>query len=227
MDNEQVLKAFPSIDAWGIQLLQNIIEESSHFFNFQNSQRPEYLFEFSYAIYLADDNRDFLQTYKKVLLQACYHEFLEWYEYLCKNIFDPKVQAEFDLKIDVSEPQWVERWKASSVVGWAYQLKDEQEFSHHLDKALILGKKMSTFFNERSKPSTLDQDYFQSDHAQIVLDSIEHILIPSDDHKLREQLLSDDFLCIIDVFGWDNTFNPILMRWFHENQKTIKKWTQS
>ena len=66
---------------------------------------------------------------------------------------------------------------------------------------------------------------FESDHAQLVLDSIDKIIIENNREELVEQTTSDKILCMIEVYGWENRFNPILLEWLYINRERVKQWT--
>mgnify|MGYP003660629989 FL=1 len=72
--------------------------------------------------------------------------------------------------------------------------------------------------------SVIDEDYFESDHAQLVLDSISRILIGKDMQVLKDQLDCDGILCMIETYGWENRFNPVLLHWICNNKDRIKNW---
>jgi hypothetical protein len=42
--------------------------------------------------------------------------------------------------------------------------------------------------------------------------------------ELKNQLESDKIKCMIETYGWENRFNPILLSWICDNKDRIKKW---
>lgn len=95
---------------------------------------------------------------------------------------------------------------------------------NNLDKVSKIGAMMNNFFNDRKPLSTLDADYFESDHAQLVLDSIDKILINNDRQEIIDHLNTEKILCMIEVYGWDNRFNNILLKWISDNRNKVKHW---
>ena len=67
-----------------------------------------------------------------------------------------------------------------------------------IEKVQHIGEIMRTFFNERTSLSTLDKDYFESDHADLVLNTIK-ALSTGNYTYIIDQLKSDKVKCMIDV----------------------------
>ena len=222
---EHIYQYLPNIDSEGLSDVLNIIERSKEFGNFRSRGNPSNVFELQYANYLVTKNPDFVETYYRVVLHACFAEFLEWYEYLTKHILRKDVQTALGINFSAGSSDWVNEFKQSELIGWAFQIKDISVFIHNIEKVERLGEIMTKFFNERKPLSVLDDDYFESDHAQLVLDSITKILINNDRSELTRQIESDKILCMIEVYGWSNEFNPILLEWLYENKERIKTWS--
>lgn len=219
-----ILNFLPKIDAQSLSELTHIIEQSKHFRNFNNNVFSDNVFELRYANYLGTKDPEFVEYYKQIVTEACYAEFLEWYEYLIKHILRKDVQQALGINFDHTSNNWVLEVQKSKVFGWAYQNKDIKIFLKNIYNVKELGDIMVKFFNERKPLSTLDEDYFESDHAQLVLDSIDKILIKNDRQELENQLQSDKVICMIEVYGWENRFNPILLDWIFRNSERIKQW---
>ena len=222
---EHIYDYLPHIDNEGLFLMLNIIERSKEFGNFKSKEQPNNIFELQYANYLITKNPNFIDTYRNIVVHACFAEFLEWYEYLTKHILRKDVQSALGINFNASAADWVNEFKKSEIVGWAFQVNDPGQFISNIEKVKRLGEIMTKFFNERKPLSILDDDYFESDHAQLVLDSITKILIDNDQSELIRQIESDKILCMIEVYGWSNTFNPILLEWLYENKERIKTWS--
>lgn len=221
----KIVAKLPKIDDDSLFELLNIIEQSKQFRNFNNKELPSNEFELNYARYLGSPNDEFINEYKSIVLEACYREFMEWYEYLTKHILREDVQQALGISFETTDADWVSQFKKSSVFGWAFQLKDIDTFLQNIHKVKDIGNIMVNFFNSRKPLSILDNDYFESDHAQLVLDSIDKILIQNDRQVLENQLQSDRVVCMIEVYGWENRFNPILLEWLYENRERVKQWT--
>lgn len=222
---DNIIKRLPNIDSNSLSELVNIIEQSKAFRNFNNKELPTNDFELHYANYLGTGDENFLDRYKTVVVQSCFREFLEWYEYLTKHILRNDVQKALGLEFTAKNTDWTEQFKQSELIGWAFQITDIDLFLVNILKVKKLGSVMTKFFNERKPLSILDTDYFESDHAQLVLDSIDKIIIENKREELVEQTTSDKILCMIEVYGWENRFNPILLEWLYINRERVKQWT--
>lgn len=224
---EKILTYLPGIDEDSLTEMLNVIEQSNKFGNHFNTTHPDNEFELGYARYLIDHNTEFLDHYKSIVEKACFAEFLEWYEYIAKNILRQDVQDILGIHFAADNLDWETTFKTSELLGWAYRISDYRIFLDNIDKVHRLGNIMKEFFNERSRPlSTLDEDYFQADHAQLVLDSIEHIIINNNTKSLTDQLNTNEVVCMIEVYGWDNSFNPILLNWICSNRNRIQLWSR-
>lgn len=223
-----IIMRLPGIDSGSLVEMLNVIEQSKNFQNPQNNNLPDNEFELSYANYIATGNKDFLDTYLSVLTEACYVEFSEWYEYITKHILEKEVQKQIGIDLKVSDTNWAEKFKESELIGWTYGMPSLDAFLDNIEKVDKLGKAMLKFFNEdrrsESAVSIVDQDYFESDHAQLVLDSVRDILMNRDMNALEEQANSDSIICMIEAYGWENRFNPILLGWICANRNRIKTW---
>jgi len=222
---DNIIKRLPNIDSNSLSELVNIIEQSKAFRNFNNKELPTNDFELHYANYLGTGDENFLDRYKTVVVQSCFREFLEWYEYLTKHILRNDVQKALGLELTEKNTDWTEQFKQSELIGWAFQITDIDLFLVNILKVKKLGSIMTKFFNERKPLSILDTDYFESNHAQLVLDSIDKIIIENNREELVEQITSDKILCMIEVYGWENRFNPILLEWLYINRERVKQWT--
>jgi hypothetical protein len=220
---EKILYYLPKIDEENLFSILNIINQSQKFGNFKDKNVPNNNFELSYANYIVTKNNLFLLEYEKVVQEACFREFMEWYEYLTKHILRKDVQEVLNIEINETG-DWEIIFKQSDIIGWAYQLEDLNIFLKNVDKVEKIANFMFSFFNKRKPLSTLDLNYFESNHAQLVYESIKKVLIEKNIEELHKQILSDKILCMVEVYGWENKFNPILLNWFYENKEKIKLW---
>lgn len=221
---KHIYEYLPGIDREGLFDILNIIVLSKDFGNFKSKETPNNIFELQYANYIITRNPKFIETYREIVIHACFGEFLEWYEYLTKHILRKDVQEALGISFTAGSSNWVVEFKKSELIGWAFQINNIELFLQNIDKVERLGSIMKKFFNERKPLSILDDDYFESDHAQLVLDSITKVLINNDRQELINQIESDKILCMIEVYGWSNDFNPILLEWIYENKERIKSW---
>ena len=225
---QDIVSKLPKIDTAGITEVMNVIEQSKKFQNPQNNILPDNTFELSYANYIATGNTEFLDLYLTVLTRACYTEFFEWYEYLTKHILNKDVQDAIGINLDPTHHDWESKFKSSELIGWAWQYPNIEVWLQNLDKVNAIGLMMLNYFNNdrrsHSFTSVIDEDYFESDHAQLVLDSISRILIGKDMQVLKDQLDCDGILCMIETYGWENRFNPVLLHWICNNKDRIKNW---
>jgi len=214
----------PKIGPFSIYALSHLITQSEKFNNHLAMTQPDNKFELMYANWIATGNESFIDYYKDIVAQACFAEFLEWYEYIAKNILRDDVQSELGIKFDYDAINWENEVKKSELFGWAWRTTDYKHFMNNLDKVSKIGAMMNNFFNDRKPLSTLDADYFESDHAQLVLDSIDKILINNDRQEIIDHLNTEKILCMIEVYGWDNRFNNILLKWISDNRNKVKHW---
>jgi hypothetical protein len=221
----KIVSQFPTIPAEDLYELLNIISQSNEFVNHLNDERPTNDFELAFAKYLGTPNQSFLDMYYNVVLEGCFREFLEWYEYIVKNILRKDVQDVLEYTLKPTDTDWMNQVKKSEVFGWALHVNDTQVFMENIDKVSKLGSIMQNFFNARKPMSTMDDDYFESDHAQLVLDSIDRILINRDMDELESHISSDKLMCMIEVYGWENKFNPVLISWICDNRERVASWT--
>ena len=225
---QNIISKLPNIDTAGMDEVMNIIQQSKTFQNPQNRTLPTNDFELSYASYIATGNEDFLNYYLTILTEACHAEFFEWYEYITKHILEKEVQDGIGISFDPDHHDWVTEFKSSELIGWAYQMPGVDVFLENIGNVDKIGKLMVSFFNEdrrsASDVSITDPDYFESDHARLVLDSVSTILLNNDMQELKNQANSNKILCMIETYGWDNRFNPILLGWICDNRERIKEW---
>ena len=224
---ERILTYLPNIDDSSLIELLNVIKQGNNFVNHFNTEIPDNEFELRYAQYLGNNNSEFIDYYKSIVEEACYCEFLEWYEYLVKNILRNDVQDVLGIRFTADNLNWEDEFKKSEIIGWAYKINDYQLYIKNIDKVSRLGNIMKDFFNERTLPlSTVDEDYFQADHAQLVLDSIDNVIINDNREELIQQLASDKVICMAEVYGWNNRFNYILLNWLYQNKNKVQLWNK-
>ena len=168
----------------------------------------DFSLEYCYLLYLLGEHPEFEEQYYQFVTRACFAEFMEWYEYIVKHLFNDDVQEEFDLT-----PSNIHQW-------WAYRITDHHTFMRHLPEAVEIGNKMKNFFNQRRRLSTVDEDYFESDHAQVILDTIQ-LLRYNDKGGIVDQIDTDIFLLMFEVFGWDNTHSYHIIQFLYNNRNTI------
>ena len=221
---EKIITHLPNIDSATLADVVHIVNQSNNFGNFRNNEIPDCEFELAFANYIGTGNKQFVEQYKQIVIEGCFAEFMEWYEYLTKHILRADVQDALGLSFTTQTADWVSAFKQSELIGWAYQLSSVDVFVANIDKVIKIGDIMTNFFNHRKPLSILDQDYFESDHAQLVLDSIRSVIANNDYQELETQLHCDKVLCMIEVYGWSNRFNPILLEWIYENKDRIKAW---
>lgn len=214
-----ILHYLPNVNKEMIAKLSHVIEQSKSMHNFNEERQPDNDFELHYANYLRTKDENFERKYIELVKGACYAEFCEWYEYITKHLFDERIQKSFNLHITY-ESKWQEEFKRNELLGWSYQNKELNVFMQNIDKVYQIGEIMRTFFNERTSLSILDKDYFESDHAELVLQSIK-ALKENNLNYIIEQLNDDRLLCMVDVYGWDNTYNYQLLDYIIRNKEKL------
>jgi hypothetical protein len=223
-DTERVLYYLPRIDSGSLNELLNVIKQSNNFVNHLNDTRPTNEFELAYAKYLGSPHQEFIDIYYDIVLEACFREFLEWYEYITKHILNKDVQKAFGYTLAPEDTNWIKQVENSKLLKPLLMVKTPDHFLTYIKEVSEIGKIMNTFFNKRKPLSTLDSDYFESDHAQLVLTSIDDIIIDGNIDKLVNQIQTDELLCMIEVYGWENRFNPVLLEWIWMNKGRVKQW---
>lgn len=219
MSTNMILHYLPSISTDMLTKLSHIIEQSKSMHNFNEEKHPNNDFELHYANYLLTKDKNFENKYIELVKGACYAEFYEWYEYITKHLFDERVQKAFNLDIKY-EDNWQEKFKENELLGWSYNNTSVEVFMKNIDKVYRIGEIMRTFFNERTSLSTLDKDYFESDHADLVLNTIK-ALKENNYTYIIDQLQSDKVKCMIDVYGWNNTYNYQLLDYIRKHYEYI------
>ena len=121
---ERILTYLPNIDNSSLTELLNVIEQGNNFVNHFNIETPDNEFELRYAQYLGNNNQEFIDYYKTIVEKACFSEFLEWYEYLVKNILRNDVQDVLGIRFTADNLNWEDEFKKSEIIGWAYKIKD-------------------------------------------------------------------------------------------------------
>jgi len=166
-------------------------------------QQKDYTFERDYMLFLAGKKPEFEDRYLEFVEEACFSEFMEWYEYIIKHIMNKDVQEVFNLTF------------VELVTWWAFKIQF-QTWKDNLPKVLEMGRKMTKFFNERRALSTIDEDYFHSDHAQVVLETIEK-MINGDRQGILDQIWGEEFLLMVEVYGWNNAHNYHVLQFLQIN----------
>lgn len=185
--------------------------QSSLLNNPQVESQCDFTFEKQYLLYLTEEDQSFEDHYYNFVIDSCFSEFMEWYEYIVKHLMNQDVQQAFGLT-----PSNIHMW-------WAFRITNRNSFLSNIEAAIETGNIMKSFFNSRRALSTVDNDYFESDHAQIVLDTLE--LIKSNDRcAIIDQLETDIFLLMLEVYGWNNTHNYHILQYLHINKFTIQPW---
>lgn len=215
----KILHYLPNISDDMFAKLSHIIEQSKTMHNFNEEKQPTNDFELHYANYLKTNDKNFEKKYIELVKGACQAEFHEWYEYITKHLFDKRIQEAFNLHINYDD-NWQEKFKENELLGWSYNNTSIEVFMQNIEKVQHIGEIMRTFFNERTSLSTLDKDYFESDHADLVLNTIK-ALSTNNYTYIIDQLKSDKVKCMIDVYGWDNTYNYQLLDYIRKNYEYI------
>lgn len=174
--------------------------------NPRTKQQTDYTYEYQYLTYLYGQCPEFEDAFCNFVLDACYAEFMEWYEYIVKHIMNEDVQQAFGLDLDN-----IMNW-------WAFRIDDIDTFKANLPNAHVIGNKMKKFFNERRTLSTVDEDYFESDHAQVVLDTLE-MFVNNDRDSILEQVNDDRFLLMVEVYGWGNEMSYHILQFYNSTIK--------
>lgn len=169
-------------------------------------QQTDYTYEYQYLSYLYGQYPEFEDVFCNFVLDACYAEFMEWYEYIVKHIMNEDVQQAFELDL------------TNIIHWWAFRIDSVDTFKANLPDALIIGKKIKRFFNERRALSTVDNDYFESDHAQVTLDTLQ-MFVDNDMSGILKLLDDDRFLLMVEVYGWGNEMSYHILQFYNSTIK--------
>ena len=181
--------------------------------------------------------KNFREKYLLILTKALIIEVLEWYQYIIKYFMKPQVKQELGINIKWDSEDWRGQLKTHPVVGWMfdddlrYVSKDTTYFLAHIDEALAVGEYLKTFWFKDIKIDDavrlLDEDYFESDHANFTFQTLRSLIKNKDtltDEELNE-IISNDFgresvSIIFDLLNHSTKWNTILLQLIYELRDT-------
>jgi hypothetical protein len=179
----------------------------------------------------------FRDKYLYVLNKALAIEVSEWYFYVTKYFMQPNVKQAFDIDIKWSDPNWRAKLKAHPKIGWMFDdefkfiTRDAAYFAAHVDKILELGKFLQDFWFKDiqidDKTRLLDEDYFESNHAHFVFDTLRTLVKHKDTLSTEDidKIIASDFekenvSIIFDVLTHIQKWNPYIIQLVYELKNT-------
>lgn len=183
------------------------------------------------------NNNDHLAVFKDkyiyILTKALAMEVSEWYFYVIKYFMQPNVKKAFGIEISWDDTEWRTKLKAHPKLGWMFDnelkfiTRDSAFFLAHLDEILELGTFLQEFWFKDiqidDKTRLLDEDYFESNHAHFVFDTL-RTLIRNQDKLTTEQInsiIKSDFekervSIIFDILTHVQKWNSYLLQFVYE-----------
>lgn len=179
----------------------------------------------------------FKQKYIEILIKACAIEVTEWYQYITKYFMQPKVKDELGINVSWDDEDWNAELKKCKKIEWMfddellYVSKNIPYFLSNIDKALEVGKILQDFWFKDLKIDDhirlLDEDYFESNHAQFVFSSLKHIskdlnyLNDETIHKIiKEEKQFEEISIIFDLLQHVHKWNHYLVQYIHSIKDT-------
>lgn len=249
---QNIRNALPNIPDYSAWELYNVVEQSTPFLNHKVGIKNYFIehvsydkflkqyyatvkdtselpFEYRVIRYYANKDSYFKFILKDLLEEACFAEFLEWYEYIVKNILQEDVQEMIGVKFGPDCENWIIKAKESNILGWAFTpelfLLGKDLFRKNYSKVFCLGKMMIPHFNRRNSSSIIDKEYFKSDHAQFVLDCLENVFLNNDSQYFDKILEKRNLPIILEIRGWSYDYNDILLKYILDKLDILINYT--
>jgi hypothetical protein len=202
--------------------------------------------EWHLANFFNDENHIevFKDKYIYVLSKALAMEVSEWYFYVIKYFMQDNVKKAFDLNVSWDDDCWREKLKAHPKLYWMFDnelkfiTRDSAYFLAHIDEILELGKFLQEFWFKDiqidDKIRLLDEDYFESNHAHFVFDTLKS-LIQNRDNMTSEQINSilkkdfekDNVSIVFDILThvqkWNNYILQLVYELKNNNDPRLKQ----
>lgn len=205
-----------------------------------SSNKSDFSLEWHLANYEIDKDHIsvFKQKYINILIRACAIEVSEWYQYITKYFMQPNVREKLGLSISWDDEDWNAELKKCDKITWMfddqllYVSKNIPYFLSHIDKALIVGTFLQDFWFKDLKIDDhirlLDEEYFESNHAQFVFSALKHIVKNLDHldddalHKIiKEEKQFEEISIIFDLLQHDShKWNHYLVQYIHSIKET-------
>lgn len=180
---------------------------------------------------------NFREKYLTILTKALSIEVLEWYQYIIKYFMKPQVKKELGLDIKWDSENWHSQMKAHPQIGWMfdddlkYVTRDTAYFLAHVDQALEVGEFLKTFWFKDIKIDDavrlLDQDYFESDHANFTFQTLRSLIKNKDtlSNQALNEIIKNDFgresvSIVFDLLNHSTKWNTILLQLIYELRDT-------
>ncbi len=230
LSKKDFTELFSSTDAWS---------NDSDRIEWINKHKEGVSIEWHMANYFNDETHleVFKQKYLFVLTRALAIEVSEWYFYVIKYFMQPNVKNYFDINIKWDDENWREILKAHPSLGWMFDnelkfmTRDEAFFLAHIDEILELGKCLQDFWFKDitidDKIRLLDEDFFESDHAHFVFDTLKTLIKNQDNLTAEEmnKIIKKDFekenvSIVFDVLTHVQKWNPYLLQFIYELKNT-------
>lgn len=179
----------------------------------------------------------FKDKYVYVLTKALSLEVSEWYFYVSKYFMQPNVKKAFGLDIKWDDDDWRGKMKAHPKLGWMFDdgfkfiTRDSAYFIAHVDEILELGQFLQDFWFKDiqidDKNRLLDEDYFESNHAHFVFDTLRKLVKHQDtltEEELAEIIKSDfekeNVSIVFDILTHVQKWNPYIIQLIYELKNT-------
>jgi hypothetical protein len=204
-----------------------------------NKNKELFSIEWHLAMYFNDKSHlaVFRDKYIYVLSKALAMEVSEWYFYVVKYFMQPGVKKELGISIEWDSDDWRQQLKSYPNLAWMfddslkYVTRDSTYFLTHIDEILDLGKQLQTFWFKDilidDKNRLLDEDYFESNHAHFVFDTLSRLLKNYDTMSDEEinAIIDADFEAenvsiMFDILTHVIKWNPYMLQLIYELKNT-------
>jgi hypothetical protein len=217
----------------------NVWEDDQQRRTWVENNKELFSIEWHLAVYFNDKQHlsVFRDKYIYVLSKALAMEVSEWYFYVVKYFMQPGVKRELGIDIKWDSDDWRQQLKSYPKLAWMfddnlkYVTRDSTYFLAHIDEILDLGKKLQNFWFKDipvdNKNRLLDEDYFESNHAHFVFDTLSRLL------KNYNSMSDEEINAIIDAdFEAENVsimfdilthvikWNPYMLQLIYELKNT-------
>lgn len=203
------------------------------------TNKEKFSIEWHLAAYFNDKShlKVFRDKYIYVLSKSLALEVSEWYFYVVKYFMQPGVKKELGLDIKWDDDDWREQFQKHPKLGWMFDnelrfvTRDSAFFLAHIDEVLELGTHLQSFWFKDikidDKNRLLDEDYFESNHASYVFDTLRKLIKNYDTMPDEEinALIDADFekenlSIMIDILTHVIKWNPYMVQLIYELKNT-------
>jgi hypothetical protein len=203
------------------------------------ANQEKFSIEWHIAAYFNDKSHldIFRDKYLYVLAKAIGMEVSEWYFYIIKYFMQPGVKKEMNISVSWDDEDWRGALKEHQDLAWMfdddlkYVTRDSTYLLTHVEEALTLGKKLQSFWFKDikvdDKNRLLDEDYFESNHADFVFKTLNRLMKNQDqltneeiDEIIRDDVEAENVSIVFDILTHVIKCNPYQLQLIYELKNT-------